>query len=40
MFWVPLLMVAWVVAGTTCTRLCLAASRAAEPGSDRTDRPG
>lgn len=41
MFWVPLLMVAWVVAATSCVRLCLAASRAAEPaGAGAAERPG
>ncbi|MEU7059725.1 TIGR04222 domain-containing membrane protein [Streptomyces sp. NPDC046197] len=29
MFWVLLLLLAWAVAGTACTRLCLAAVRAA-----------
>ncbi|MET7685374.1 TIGR04222 domain-containing membrane protein [Streptomyces sp. NPDC005423] len=29
MFWVLLLLLAWVVAGTACTRLCLAAVRTA-----------
>jgi len=29
MFWVLLLLLAWVAAGTACTRLCLAAVRAA-----------
>ncbi|MFJ6656946.1 TIGR04222 domain-containing membrane protein [Streptomyces sp. NPDC091377] len=29
MFWVPLLLLAWAVAGVACTRLCLAAVRAA-----------
>ncbi|MET7848452.1 TIGR04222 domain-containing membrane protein [Streptomyces avermitilis] len=29
MFWVLLLLLAWVAAGTSCTRLCLAAVRAA-----------
>jgi uncharacterized protein (TIGR04222 family) len=29
MFWVLLLLLAWGVAGTACTRLCLAAARAA-----------
>ncbi|POX48993.1 TIGR04222 domain-containing membrane protein [Streptomyces sp. Ru71] len=29
MFWVPFLLVAWVVAAVACTRLCLAAVRAA-----------
>ncbi|GGM11989.1 membrane protein [Streptomyces fumigatiscleroticus] len=39
MFWVLLLLLAWAVAGTACTRLCLAAVRAAavdaEPGHRR-----
>ncbi|CAL9589169.1 TIGR04222 domain-containing membrane protein [Streptomyces sp. enrichment culture] len=30
MFWVPLLLLAWAVAGAACVRLCLAAVRAAE----------
>jgi uncharacterized protein (TIGR04222 family) len=35
MFWVPLLLLAWAVAGVTCLRLCLAAVRgAAVAGSD------
>ncbi|KES08465.1 membrane protein [Streptomyces toyocaensis] len=29
MFWVPLLLLAWAVAGATCLRLCLAAARGA-----------
>ncbi|BFO16509.1 hypothetical protein SHKM778_28970 [Streptomyces sp. KM77-8] len=29
MFWVPLLLLAWAVAGVTCLRLCLAAVRGA-----------
>ncbi|MEW2075640.1 TIGR04222 domain-containing membrane protein [Streptomyces sp. NPDC017966] len=29
MFWVPLLLLAWAVAGTACLRLCLAAVRGA-----------
>src|SRR3954452_17064817 len=29
MFWVLLLLLAWVAAGVSCTRLCLAAVRAA-----------
>ncbi|WP_078962678.1 TIGR04222 domain-containing membrane protein [Streptomyces sp. SCSIO 75703] len=29
MFWVPLLLTAWAVAGTACARLCLAAVRSA-----------
>ena len=35
MFWVPLLLLAWAVAGVTCLRLCLAAVRGAalaDPG--------
>ena len=36
MFWVLLLLLAWAVAGTTCTRLCLASVRAA--AVDETDR--
>ncbi|MGW7260457.1 TIGR04222 domain-containing membrane protein [Streptomyces sp. NPDC054834] len=35
MFWVLLLLLAWAVAGTACTRLCLAAVRAAT--ADRQD---
>ncbi|MFI5686555.1 TIGR04222 domain-containing membrane protein [Streptomyces sp. NPDC051636] len=35
MFWVLLLLPAWAVAGTACTRLCLAAVRAA--AADRED---
>ncbi|MFE9171234.1 TIGR04222 domain-containing membrane protein [Streptomyces kebangsaanensis] len=34
MFWVLLLLLAWVVAGTACTRLCLAAVRAADTDVD------
>ncbi|MEZ3179182.1 TIGR04222 domain-containing membrane protein [Streptomyces pimonensis] len=35
MFWVPLLLLAWAVAGATCLRLCLAAVRGADAaGSD------
>ncbi|MBT2414222.1 TIGR04222 domain-containing membrane protein [Streptomyces sp. ISL-12] len=34
MFWVLLLLPAWAVAGTACTRLCLAAARAANGGTD------
>lgn len=34
MFWVLLLLLAWAVAGTACTRLCLAAVRAAAVGTD------
>lgn len=37
MFWVLLLLLAWVAAGTTCTRLCLASVRAAAV-VDETDR--
>ncbi|GGZ88681.1 TIGR04222 domain-containing membrane protein [Streptomyces echinoruber] len=33
MFWVLLLLPAWAVAGTACTRLCLAAVRAAAVGA-------
>ncbi|MHC3469608.1 TIGR04222 domain-containing membrane protein [Streptomyces sp. 7R007] len=33
MFWVLLLLPAWAVAGTACTRLCLAAVRAAAVGT-------
>ncbi|NEC31593.1 TIGR04222 domain-containing membrane protein, partial [Streptomyces sp. SID8111] len=36
MFWVLLLLPAWVVAGVTCTRLCLAAVRAAAADRART----
>ncbi|CAL9618274.1 hypothetical protein SUDANB176_05785 [Streptomyces sp. enrichment culture] len=38
MFWVPLLLLAWAVAGAACTRLCLAAVRAAavDPGPTGT----
>ncbi|WP_415949040.1 TIGR04222 domain-containing membrane protein [Streptomyces sp. KLOTTS4A1] len=35
MFWVPFLLVAWVLAGITCTRLCLAASRSDGPPATR-----
>ncbi|MEU9331704.1 TIGR04222 domain-containing membrane protein [Streptomyces sp. NPDC048290] len=37
MFWVVLLLLAWAVAGVACTRLCLAAVRAAapDPGAGR-----
>ncbi|GAB2717452.1 TIGR04222 domain-containing membrane protein [Streptomyces bullii] len=34
MFWVLLLLLAWAVAGTACTRLCLAAVRAATADSE------
>ncbi|MEV0474666.1 TIGR04222 domain-containing membrane protein [Streptomyces prunicolor] len=34
MFWVLLLLLAWAVAGTACTRLCLAAVRAAAVDTD------
>ncbi|WP_416967692.1 TIGR04222 domain-containing membrane protein [Streptomyces sp. 4F14] len=34
MFWVLLLVLAWAVAVTACTRLCLAAVRAAAAGTD------
>ncbi|MEU5100290.1 TIGR04222 domain-containing membrane protein [Streptomyces sp. NPDC020996] len=34
MFWVLLLLSAWAVAGTACTRLCLAAARAAAVDTD------
>ncbi|MGP2440462.1 TIGR04222 domain-containing membrane protein [Streptomyces sp. JW3] len=34
MFWVLLLLSAWAVAGTACTRLCLAAARAANGTAD------
>ncbi|MDQ1035568.1 uncharacterized protein (TIGR04222 family) [Streptomyces sp. V3I8] len=37
MFWVLLLLLAWAVAGTACTRLCLASVRAA---ADDTYAPG
>ncbi|MEU9788597.1 TIGR04222 domain-containing membrane protein [Streptomyces phaeochromogenes] len=37
MLWVLLLLLAWVAAGTTCTRLCLASVRAAAV-VDETDR--
>ncbi|GAA0664215.1 hypothetical protein GCM10009535_49920 [Streptomyces thermocarboxydovorans] len=36
MFWVLLLLPAWAVAGVTCTRLCLAAARAADTGGPAT----
>jgi uncharacterized protein (TIGR04222 family) len=35
MFWVLLLLLAWAVAGTACTRLCLAAVRAAADEDSR-----
>ena len=34
MFWVVLLLLAWAAAGTACTRLCLAAVRAAAGDAD------
>ncbi|AKJ10010.1 membrane protein, partial [Streptomyces incarnatus] len=34
MFWVLLLLLAWAFAGTACTRLCLAAVRAAALDAD------
>lgn len=34
MFWVPLLLLAWVVAGVACLRLCLAAVRGAAAPAD------
>ncbi|MCT9076048.1 TIGR04222 domain-containing membrane protein [Streptomyces fulvoviolaceus] len=34
MFWVLLLLLAWAAAGTTCTRLCLAAVRTAAVDTD------
>ncbi|MFC9925939.1 TIGR04222 domain-containing membrane protein [Streptomyces sp. NPDC127190] len=34
MFWVLLLLLAWAFAGTACTRLCLAAARAAAVDTD------
>ncbi|MER8009965.1 MULTISPECIES: TIGR04222 domain-containing membrane protein [unclassified Streptomyces] len=34
MFWVLLLLLAWTVAGTACTRLCLAAVRSAADDTD------
>jgi uncharacterized protein (TIGR04222 family) len=34
MFWVPLLLLAWTVAGAACTRLCLAAVRTAAVDAD------
>ncbi|MFI1762568.1 TIGR04222 domain-containing membrane protein [Streptomyces sp. NPDC020800] len=34
MFWVLLLLLAWVFAGSSCTRLCLAAARAAAGDTD------
>ncbi|MGW5863426.1 TIGR04222 domain-containing membrane protein [Streptomyces sp. NPDC055239] len=33
MFWLPLLLVAWVVSGLACARLCLTAFRAAPHGA-------
>ncbi|WEO94601.1 TIGR04222 domain-containing membrane protein [Streptomyces sp. FXJ1.172] len=36
MFWVLLLLLAWAFAGTACTRLCLAAVRAAASDTDDT----
>ncbi|SOD81624.1 TIGR04222 domain-containing membrane protein [Streptomyces sp. Ag109_G2-15] len=36
MFWVLLLLLAWAFAGITCTRLCLAAVRAAAVDADGT----
>lgn len=33
MFWLPLLLVAWVVTGLSCARLCLTAYRAAPRGA-------
>jgi uncharacterized protein (TIGR04222 family) len=38
MFWVLLLLLAWAVAGTACTRLCLAAVRAAAFDTDDAGR--
>ncbi|MEU1270691.1 TIGR04222 domain-containing membrane protein [Streptomyces sp. NPDC005799] len=38
MFWVLLLLLAWAVAGTACTRLCLAAVRAAAVDTDPVQR--
>lgn len=38
MFWVLLLLLAWAVAGTACTRLCLAAVRTAAVDTDDTGR--
>jgi uncharacterized protein (TIGR04222 family) len=38
MFWVLLLLLAWAVAGTACTRLCLAAVRAAAVDTDDAGR--
>jgi uncharacterized protein (TIGR04222 family) len=38
MFWVLLLLLAWAVAGTACTRLCLAAVRAAAVGPEAVPR--
>ncbi len=35
MFWVPLLLLAWAVAGVACLRLCLAAARGATPPAGR-----
>ena len=37
MFWVFLLLLAWAVAGTACTRLCLAAVRAAAVDEEPRD---
>ncbi|MEU9350952.1 TIGR04222 domain-containing membrane protein [Streptomyces griseoloalbus] len=39
MFWVPLLLLAWAVAGVACLRLCLAAVRGAAP-ADSDAGPG
>ncbi|GGP69050.1 TIGR04222 domain-containing membrane protein [Streptomyces calvus] len=39
MFWVPLLLLAWAVAGVACLRLCLAAVRAPAPADSDAD-PG
>src|SRR3954470_20549406 len=36
MFWVLLLLLAWAAAGISCTRLCLAAVRAAAVDTDAT----
>ena len=38
MFWVLLLLLAWAVAGTACTRLCLAAVRAATDDKEAAKR--
>ncbi|WP_077797920.1 TIGR04222 domain-containing membrane protein [Streptomyces sp. JHA26] len=38
MFWVLLLLPAWIVAGLACTRLCLAAVRAADADTGTGDR--